>query len=153
MAHPESGNSRSLLWALPLLLILGVVVADRVLNGKNGATHLEQMQREVGSFPTPPNSELTSTLRHFSVWNSHKATVGTAYATHLKQSDIRDFYDREFKALGWRPVASDSGIGRSYCKGDFSGSLRFENNLPAGASYVLSLDWPGARSCRATHGN
>jgi len=148
---PEEGTRERhrwrLGWLLPILLLI-VWVGDRTLNGSNGEAYHQRLEQELRVIPVPPNSKLIANLNFFSVWNSHKATVGAAYSTQLRQSDIRDFYDRELVALGWRTIATDSGTGRSYCKGDFAASLRFENNLPAGASYVLSLHWPGYRSCR-----
>ena len=140
-------NRWRLSWLLPILLLI-VWVGDRTLNGSNGEAHHQRLEQELRVIPAPPNSKVIANLNFFSVWNSHRATVGSAYSTQLRQSDIRDFYDRELVALGWRTMATDSGTGRSYCKGDIAALLRFENNLPARASYVLSLDWPGGRSCR-----
>jgi hypothetical protein len=125
--------------------MLGIFVGDRIVNGKNGAAHFDQMQQEFRTIPEPPDSEVTEKLDNFSMWNSHKATVGAAYSTNFRHSDISDFYNRELISLGWRPVGADK-----YCKGDFSASLRFEHYVPAGASYVLSLYWGSARNrtCR-----
>lgn len=60
-------------WVFPVL-VLGFVVGDRIVNGKNGAAHFEQMQQEFRTIQAPPNSEVTEKWGHFSMWNSHKAT-------------------------------------------------------------------------------
>lgn len=39
-------------------------------------------------------------------------------------------------------MGADSNAEKSCCKGDLSASLRFADYVPAGAGYVLSLDWP-----------
>jgi hypothetical protein len=148
MKNPAGTIAARWWWVFPVL-VLGIFVGDRILNGKNGAAHFGQMQQEFRTIPTPPSSDLTEKLDHFSMWNSHKASVGAAYATRLRESEIRDFYDRELMFLGWQPKKTDSSE-KSYCKGDLSASIRFGDYVPTGASYVLSLDWGAARNraCR-----
>jgi len=142
MANRISPTGTRWLWVFPVLLVLGIFVGDRVLNGKNGEVHHQRLEQEFRLIPVPPNSKLITNFSFFSVWNSHKASVGAAYASSQSYSDIRHFYDRELEYLGWQ--LQDTNLSTAtYSKGEFSAHLRYGENLPTGADYVLSLDWRG----------
>jgi hypothetical protein len=150
-AKPSEENARStytrrLFWLLPTLLLV-VFLGDRILNGNNAEVHHQRLEQEFRGVPAPPNSKLIANLDFFSVWNSHKASVGAAYASPQSHSEIRSFYDRELESLGWRLLDKTSSTQTTYCKGEFSAHLRYGENLPTGADYVLSLDW-GFVGCR-----
>jgi hypothetical protein len=131
---------------LPTLLLV-VFVGDRMLNGSNGEVHHQRLEQEFQAVTAPPNSRLIANLDFFSVWNSHKASVGAAYASPQSHSDIHSFYDRQLESLGWRLLKTTSPTETTYCKGGFSAHLRYGESLPKGADFVLSLDW-GTSRCR-----
>jgi len=140
MATPISATGTHWRWVFLVLLMLGIFVGDRVLNGKNGEVHHQRLEQEFRRIPVPPNSKLIANIDAFSVWNSHKASAGAAYASSQSYSDIRNFYDRELESLGWRLLDTNLSTA-TYSKGEFSAHLRYGENLPTGADYVLSLDW------------
>ena len=140
MANPINATGTRWRWVFPVLLVLGIFVGDRVLNGKNAEVHHQRLEQEFRRIPVPPNSKWIANLNFFSIWNSHKASVGAAYASSQSYSDIRNFYDRELESLGWRLLETNLST-QTYSKGEFSAHLRYGENLPTGADYVLSLDW------------
>jgi hypothetical protein len=69
MTNPSGTAATRWWWVFPVL-VLGIFVGDRILNGKNGAAHFDQLQQEFCTISTPPNSELTEKLDHLSMWNT-----------------------------------------------------------------------------------
>src|SRR2546427_5814153 len=99
----EMANRLRLGWGLVALVLL-IFIGDRVINGKRGERHHQQLLREFSAITPLPNASLVDTVDNFSSWNSHKALVGATYTTNLPFSDIQHFYDRELGLRGWHLV-------------------------------------------------
>src|SRR5215469_9816138 len=136
MANPISATRSRGRWVFPVLLVLATFIGDRILNGKNGEAHHQRLEQEFRLIPVPPSSRVIANFNFFSVWNSHKASVGASYASPQSHSDIRNFYDHELESLGWRRLDTTSSSETTYSKGELSAHLRYGENLPTGADYA-----------------
>lgn len=134
-------------WLIPLLLLL-VFAGDRFVNGKDGETHHKRLADEFRAIPPFPDSTQKATFDHFSVWNSHKASVGAAYSTPASRSDVDAFYDKELRSLGWSAALKSSSDQAVYCKDDLSASVRYgDANSGYGWTYELTLNWGIPANC------
>ena len=153
--NKKERRKRRLTWTLVALMFL-LLVGDRAVNGKRGETYHQQLIGEFSTITTLPNSSLVGRLDTFSVWNSHKASVGATYVSEAQFSDIREFYDRELQSRGWHFAQDRSltqwgkDLGRReliYCKGELAASIEYAGQKPQrGWTYALRLSW-GLHRC------
>jgi hypothetical protein len=142
-------------WVLVAVMLL-VFVGDRMLNGRRGENHHQQLRTEFSQIRPLPNASLVGATDNFSPWNSHKALVGAKYATSIPFTEIQAFYSRELDLRGWR-IADDRALtdwgkdlgGRAitYCKGELAASLEYVGAKPHYTwTYALDLSW-GLHTC------
>jgi len=153
--NEKEKRKRQWRWALAVLLLL-LLVGNRVINGKRGETHHQQLVQEFSTIASFPNASLVANVDNFSPWNARKASVGATYLSKAQFSDIKDFYEHELQSYGWQLVQSRSltqwgkdlgGHEWVYCKGELAASLEYAGEKPErGWTYALRLSW-GLHRC------
>lgn len=148
----EMAHTKRIGWVFVAVMLL-VFVGDRLINGRRGEDHHQQLRAEFSTIRPLPNAALVETVDNFSPWNAHKALVGAKYTTSVPFPEIQAFYSRELELRGWQ-LEKDHALtvwgkdfgGRelTYCKGELAASLEYAGaESHYGWTYALDLTWDG----------
>ena len=132
---PRSRSWRSYVGlAVFVALSASFPIADRLKNGSRGESYHQQLLQEFRQIQPLPVVTVVGNTDSYSLWRPHQALVQTTYKTTAPYSEIRQFYDQQLRASGWRPLDEHSLTGggkdlggreTEYCKGPLKASLQY----------------------------
>ena len=94
--------------ALFVVLSASFPIADRLKNGSRGESYHQQLLQEFRQIQPLPVVTVVGNTDSYSPWRPHQALVQTTYKTTAPYSEVRQFYDQQLRANGWRPLDEHS---------------------------------------------
>jgi hypothetical protein len=148
----RSGSWRSYVGlALFVALFASIPVADRLKNGSHGEAYHQQLLQEFRRIQPLPVVVAVGNTDSYSPWRPRQALVQATYKTNASYNEIRQFYDQQLRANGWRPLDERglTGWGKDlggreteYCKGPLKASLQYAGSqADYGWTFAFSLSW------------
>jgi hypothetical protein len=128
-----------------------IPITDCFKNGSHGEAYHQQLLEEFTRIQPPPVAVLVGNTDRYSRWRPHQALVEATYNTPAPYTEIRQSYDQQLRANGWRPLDEHKvtgwgkdlgGRAAEYCKGPLEASLQYAGSQANyGWTFAFALSW------------
>ncbi len=126
-------------------------IVDRLKNGSRGEAYHQRLLSEFETIRPPSAAVMVKKTDSYSPWRPHQAMVGATYKTTVPYPAVRQIYDQQLRANGWRPLDARAvtdwgrnlgGQVAQYCKAALTASLQYAGSqADYGWTFAFDLSW------------